>query len=180
MIYTLTNNSAGAISWSLVNTSSWLTVFPVNGTLVSGSPATQVTASVSALASNLAAGSYGATLQFSNLTDRFGQTRQITLAIVTPPVITAQPANQAVLQGATASFNVGAGPNALLYYQWQVSEVNLTDGGNISGSTTDTLTITNVTGINTGSYSVIVSNAAGLTSSSNALLTITPSAAIRN
>ena len=173
--YTLTNKAAGSLNWTLVNTSSWLNVFPTNGTLVSGGPATTVAASINATVSNLVAGSYLAALQFTNLNDGFGQTRLITLAVVTPPVITAQPTNQAVLVGMSASFSVGTGTNALLYYQWQDNGTNLTDGSNISGSATSTLTISNVAYANAGSYSVTVSNAAGVAVSSNALLTVVPS-----
>lgn len=176
--YGLTNNSLNLLRWSLVNTSLWLNVSPTNGVLLSGGIASTVMASANTIVSNLVAGSYSATLLFTNLTDGFGQTRQITLAIVTPPVITAQPTNQAVLEGTTASFNVGTSPNALINYQWQENGTNLTDGGNISGSATGTLTVTGVTATNVGSYSVMVSNAAGMMVSSNALLTITPSAPV--
>ncbi|HXR48690.1 MAG TPA: choice-of-anchor tandem repeat GloVer-containing protein [Candidatus Limnocylindrales bacterium] len=173
--YVLTDHGAGSLNWTLVNTSSWLNVFPTNGTLVSGGPAATVTASINATASSLMAGGYTAALRFTNLNDGFGQTRLITLAVVTPPVITAQPTNQAVLVGMSAGFSVGTGTNALLFYQWQDNRTNLTDGGNISGSATSTLAVSNVTYANAGSYSVIVSNAAGVAVSSNALLTIVPS-----
>src|SRR5439155_22205410 len=160
---------------SLENTSSWLNISPTSGTLSPGERATTVTLSLAAAATNLPAGSYSATLRFTNLNDNFGQTRQITLAVVTPPVITAQPSNQALLLGMTASFSVGTAPNALLLYQWQENRTNLNDGGQVSGSATDTLTISNVLSASVGAYSVIVSNAAGVVPSSNAFLTIVPS-----
>jgi len=172
--YTLSDSAASPLNWSLVNTSVWLNVFPTSGALTSGSPVT-VTASLTAVASNLPAGSYFAPLQFSNRMDHFVQTRQVTLAVVTPPVITAQPTNQAVLTGMAAAFSVGTGPNALLLYQWRDNGTNLTDGGKISGSTTASLTISNVTSANVGNYSVVVSNAAGVAISSNASLAIVPS-----
>src|SRR6266568_4684842 len=173
--YSLTNNAGGSLSWSLVNTSSWLNVSPTSGTLNPGGPATTVTVSLAPAATNLTAGSYSATLRFTNFNDNFGQTRQITLAVVTPPVITAQPTNQALLLGMTANFRVGTAPNALLLYQWQENGNNLNDGGNVSGSATGTLTISNVLSASVGAYSVIVSNAAGVVPSSNAFLTIVPS-----
>jgi uncharacterized repeat protein (TIGR03803 family) len=128
------------------------------------------------LATNLAAGSYAATLYCTNLFDQSVQTRHIALAIVSLPLITSQPTNQAVLEGMTASFSVGTATNALLYYQWQFDSgsgpTNLTDGGGISGSATSSLTIGNVSPVDVGAYSVIVSNAAGPVTSDSASLTI--------
>ncbi|MGA3268806.1 MAG: choice-of-anchor tandem repeat GloVer-containing protein [Verrucomicrobiota bacterium] len=173
--YSLTNNGPGFFNWTLVNNASWLNVSPTNGMLVSEGQATTVTASLTALAGTLAAGSYTAALQFTNLNDNFAQTRQITLAVVTPPVITAQPTNQALLIGMAANFSIGTGTNALLFYQWQENGANLTDGGNISGSATSTLTVSDVTSQAVGRYAVVITNAAGMAVSSNALLTIIPS-----
>jgi uncharacterized repeat protein (TIGR03803 family) len=115
---------------------------------------------------------------FSNQTDGNTQTRLATLAIVTPPEITSQPANQTLLEGMTAEFTVGIATNALMYYQWQENGTNLTDGGAIYGSATSTLTVSNVSLANAGSYSVVLSNAVGVLSSSNAVLTIVPSAPV--
>jgi uncharacterized repeat protein (TIGR03803 family) len=173
--FTLTDSAKGSLSWSLANTSSWLNVFPTSGVVSNNGPAGVVTASLLGTASNLPAGSYTAALRFTNLNDNFGQTRLITLAVVTPPIITSQPTNQAVLVGMAASFSVSTGTNALLFYQWQVNGTNLADGVKIAGSVTSTLTVSNCTSANVGSYSVIVSNAAGVTVSSNALLTLVPS-----
>jgi len=176
--FSLTNTGPGPVSWELVNTSAWFKLAPGSGTLTRGGPAATVVVSLTAAASNLVAGSYSATVQFTNLSDHFGQNRTLTLAVVTPPVITSQPANQAVLQGATATFNVGTAPDALLFYQWQKSGSNLSDGGGVLGSTTSTLTISSAAPANVGSYSVIVSNVTGVQVSSNALLTIVPSAPV--
>jgi uncharacterized repeat protein (TIGR03803 family) len=173
--YTLTDGAKGSLNWSLINTSSWLNVFPVSGVVSNSGPAGVVTATLLGTASNLSAGSYTAALRFTNLNDNFVQTRSITLAVVTPPIIISQPTNQAVLVGMAASFSVSTATNALLFYQWQVNGTNLADGVQISGSATSTLAVSNCTSANVGSYSVIVSNAAGVTVSSNALLTIVPS-----
>jgi uncharacterized repeat protein (TIGR03803 family) len=170
--YFLNNNGPGSVKWSLANTSLWFTVLPPSGTLAQGGPAQSVTVSLPGTDTNLPGGIYSAVLWFSNLSDNVGQSRQLTLAVVTPPVITAQPTNEAVLQGAPASFSVGTAPNALMYYQWRHNGANLNDAGNISGSATSTLTISNVASANVGTYAVVLSNAAGVLASSNATLTI--------
>lgn len=176
--YSLTNKGPGTLSWSLVSTSAWLKVTPSSGTLTSGGPATTVTVSLTVAASNLPAGSYPATVSFTNLNDQFGQSRQFTLAVVTPPVITTQPVGQVVFEGATAVFTVGTASNALLFYQWQMDNgsylTNLTDGGKITGATTGALTVSNISAANEGAYSVTVSNAAGTATSAAAFLTIIP------
>src|ERR1019366_8586740 len=142
---------------------------------VHGAPATTITISLTSAATNLPAVSYSATLLFTNLTDNFVQIRHAVLDIVTPPVITAQPTNQALLVGMNANFRVSVASNALMFYSWQENGTNLSDVGKISGSATSTLTVSNVTSTNVGAYSVICSNAAGVLASSNALLTIVPS-----
>jgi len=176
--FSLTNKALGSLRWSLVNTSSWLTVTPSVGVLTQGGPAATVTLSVVPEVTNFSAGGYSTTLLFSNWNDTFNQSRVAILAIVTPPVITSQPADQALLVGMAANFNVGIATNALMFYQWQENGTNLTDGGLFSGSATSTLTVSNVTLANVGSYSVILSNAAGILVSSNAALTIIPSAPV--
>ncbi len=173
--YTLTNGSAAAFSWSLTSTTPWLDVSLTNGTLSPAGAATIVTASVNASAGSLGPGSYTGTLWFTNLSDNFGQSRLFVLDVVTQPVITAQPADQAVIAGTAAMFNVVTASNALQLYQWQLGGANLHDGANLSGSATGALTISNVEAANVGAYSVIVSNAAGVTVSSNAMLSIIPS-----
>jgi uncharacterized repeat protein (TIGR03803 family) len=176
--YSLTNKASGTLDWSVTEDATWLGVSPTAGTLTAGGPATSLTVQPGVLASNLPPGSYTATLWFTNLTDSFAQTRQVTLAIVTPPVITSQPVSQAVFQGMTASFTVGTASNALQYYQWQfdngIYQTNLTDGGSISGSSAATLTVSNVSPANVGAYSVVVTNAAGSATSTVAFLSIVP------
>jgi len=134
-----------------------------------------VTVSLNSTASNLVVGTYNATLWFTNLTSGIGQSRQYGLSVISPPTITTQPTNQAVLEGAMATFRVSATGGLPLYYQWMVNGTNLIEGGNISGSTTTNLVISNVSSANVGPYSVSVSNLASVTTSSNAQLTITPS-----
>ncbi len=174
----LTNVGTNSLAWTLVNTSSWLNASPSGGTLTSGAPAANVTVSLNATASTLTVGTYVATLWFTNLNDNVVQSRQYTLSVVSPPVITMQPVDEAVLEGASATFTVEATGGLPLYYQWQASGTNLVDGGNISGATNCTLTVVSVSSNDLGTYSVIVSNAGGLAISSNALLSIVPSAPV--
>lgn len=171
--WSLTNIGAAPVNWTLANTSAWVNVSLTNGTLTPGGPATTVTTSLNSAASNLTAGSYQTVLWFTNQNDAFGQSRQVTLDIVTTPTIIAQPTNLTLPSGATAVFTVGTASNALLFYQWQLDGTNLSDGGNISGSATAALNLANTTPENDGTYSVIVSNAAGSVTSSNAVLLVT-------
>ncbi len=172
---TLTNAGTNSLTWTLANTSVWLDASPVGGTLTPGGTATTVTVSLNTTASNLLVGTYSATVWLTNLNSGVGQDRQFTLAVISPPTITAQPADQAVLEGATATFTVAATGGLPLSYQWQDNGTNLTDGENISGSTSTSLTINNVSAANVGTYTTVVTNLAGIATSSNALLTITPS-----
>ena len=176
--YLLTNKGVGALNWALPNPPAWLDVSPTSGTLVPGGPATVVTVSIDPSATNLSLGTYTSLLSFTNLSDNFVQSVHITLAVVTTPAITSQPTSLALVEGMTADFTVGIASNSLVYCQWQKNGINLVDGGNISGSTSATLSIANVAFTSAGIYSVIVSNAAGMAVSSNALLTVNSSAPV--
>lgn len=84
----------------------------------------------------------------------------LTLTINTVPTIGTPPTAKSVKQGQTATFSVTAtGSN--LTYQWRKDDIDLVDGGNISGATTATLVLLNVSTADIGNYSVVVSNAAG-------------------
>jgi subtilase family serine protease len=171
----LTNAGTNSLTWTLANTSAWLTVSSTGGTLASGGPAVAVTVSLNTAASNLVVGTYNTTIWFTNLNDNVGQSRQFNLSVISPPVITVQPTNQSVLQGGTAIFTVTATGGLPLSYQWRDNGTNLTDGGNVLGSTTTNLVIGNVSSNNVGTYTVTVTNIAGAVTSSNALLTIASS-----
>ena len=88
------------------------------------------------------------------------------------PFIVTQPASETEFAGSTTTFTIMAIGAAPLGYQWQQNSNNLTDQGNISGSTTATLTLTNLTQADAGIYSVIISNAFGTVTSTNATLTV--------
>src|ERR1019366_2862763 len=116
---TLTNRGTNSFMWSLVNTSLWLNVSSGGGTLTPGGPATTVAVSLNSVASNLAVGSYSAVIRFTNLSSNIGQGREFDLAVISPPTIVAQPTNQTILDGATATFTVGVNGGQPLTYQWQ-------------------------------------------------------------
>ncbi|MGD0813162.1 MAG: choice-of-anchor tandem repeat GloVer-containing protein [Verrucomicrobiota bacterium] len=176
--FILTNIGPGSLSWALGGGSSWLNASPGGGTLTAGASASTVTLSLNATASNLTAGSYAATLWFTNLNDRFVQNRLLTLDVVVAPIISQQPASQSVPLGGTAMFNVGTASNALLFFQWEQNGTNLTNGGNISGACGSELMISNVNAGNAGTYRVVVSNAANVAVSDGATLSITSSSPV--
>ena len=81
------------------------------------------------------------------------------------PAISAQPVSQAVLPGSNATFIVTAASPPLAY-QWRFN------GGNVSGATNSALTITNVQTASTGTYTVVITNASGVVTSSPATLAL--------
>ena len=90
----------------------------------------------------------------------------ISAAVNMPPAITTQPSSQVVSQGQTASFSVVATGTAPLTYFWFKGATVMTNGPN------PVLTISSAQPTDAGTYSVIVSNSVGTTTSSNATLTV--------
>jgi hypothetical protein len=84
------------------------------------------------------------------------------------PIITAQPQNQTRVIGQTATFNVVATGPAPLSYQWRLG------GSSLNGATNSSLVLLDVQPANAGTYSAVVSNSAGIATSSNAVLTVIP------
>jgi hypothetical protein len=95
-----------------------------------------------------------------------------TLTVFTPPAITGQPTNRAVVIGTNATFAVTATGSGPLNYQWFKNGLPLADGGNILGTTTNVLKLSGLTTDDAGSYSVTIGNVVGSVTSSNATLTI--------
>ena len=176
--FTLTNGGTNSLTWSLANTSLWLSASATSGTLLPGGPAATVTMSLNAAASNLVVGLYPATLWFTNGTDASGQSRAFSLSVIPPPVIVTPLTNVIALAGSTAVFNLNVTGGQPLACQWQLNGSNLTDLGTISGTTTTNLVLASVQPSQAGSYSVIITNAAGAVTSAPARLTIPASAPV--
>ena len=95
-----------------------------------------------------------------------------TTAAAGAPVIAAQPVAASANVGGGATFGVtasGVGPFA---YQWKKN------GENIAGATGATLTLANVTSADAASYSVVVTNATGSTTSAAVSLAVNPVVAV--
>jgi sugar lactone lactonase YvrE len=99
-------------------------------------------------------------------------TQPNSILAIASPSLTTSPSDQAVLQGNPVTFT-SAASGIVLQYQWQFNGANLTDGGNISGSNTTTLQISNTTPDEDGNYTVVVTNIAG-SATATAVLTVTP------
>ena len=91
----------------------------------------------------------------------------VTLTVTAPPVITGQPASQTVVVSSNASFFVGASGSAPLSFQWRKN------GTNLSGATNPLLTLLNVQTNDAGNYQAVITNIAGVITSSVAILTVT-------
>jgi hypothetical protein len=95
-----------------------------------------------------------------------------TLSVFMPPAISIPPPDTAVIVGSNAVLSVTATGSAPLGYVWRKGETILSNGGRISGATTNRLTIAATTTNDAGGYSVAISNIVGSATSSVATLTI--------
>lgn len=94
---------------------------------------------------------------------------QSTGAIITvssPPIITTNPVSQTVLAGTNLTLAASAIGTPPLNYQW------LFNGSPLNGAVLNQLGLTNAQSLHSGLYSLLVSNAYGVTESSPALVTV--------
>jgi hypothetical protein len=92
------------------------------------------------------------------------------------PSITAQPSSRSVAPGASATFSVTATGTAPLGYQWKRANPGSSTFTNITGATSASYTVTNVTTAMSGTrYQVVVSNSISSVTSNSATLTVTSS-----
>jgi hypothetical protein len=87
-----------------------------------------------------------------------------------PPGIVSQPQNQAVPQGSSATFSVGADGQAPFHYQWYFNGTNQLSSVSNPTATNATLVLTNLQFDQSGTYSVIVSNSVGSATSQTVTL----------
>ena len=100
-------------------------------------------------------------------------TTAATLTVNTAPVISTNPVDETVCDGATAMFTAAATSTPAATVQWQVS-----NGGpfsNIPGATSTTLSFTATAGDNGNQYRAVFTNTCGSTPTTAATLTISPS-----
>jgi hypothetical protein len=91
-----------------------------------------------------------------------------TFKLLTPPLITTQPASQTILRNNSVSFTVAAAGTPPIHYQWAFNHVPIADATNA------TLTLEHVQANQAGAYAVTVTDAGGSVASSDATLTVLP------
>jgi hypothetical protein len=131
----------------------------LNGAAISGANSSTFSKGSSAASDG---GSY--TVAVSNVAGSV-TSASATLTITVMPVITTQPQATTVITGSSFSFSVGATGNNLAY-QWSLN------GAAISGANSSSYSKVSAATTDGGSYSVIVSNAAGTVTSAAATLTV--------
>jgi uncharacterized delta-60 repeat protein len=99
-------------------------------------------------------------------------TSSVATVSVFSPFILKQPVSITTNAGATVSFSIDPIGQAPLYFQWFNGSRPLTNGGNVYGAISPTLTLSNVVSEDTGSYSVLVTNSLGSIPSSVATLLV--------
>jgi hypothetical protein len=90
------------------------------------------------------------------------------------PTLSNQPVDRTEYERTTTRFSITAIGNGPFGYQWRKNGTDLTDGGNVSGATTKTLTLANLSQADAAEYDVIVIGYNNATSSPPANLTVIP------
>lgn len=88
------------------------------------------------------------------------------------PQITVQPVSQVECAGETVTISVTATSASTIRYRWRHAGVELSDGGPISGASTDTLHVDPAATTHAGEYRVLVANDCGFVLSDAAVLTV--------
>lgn len=92
--------------------------------------------------------------------------------VIGPPVVNSQPANRTNNATTTAALSIEAVGSQPLTYQWRRDGQILGDAGNVSGTATPTLTLSNVLRGDGAIYSVVISNSLGSVTSAVVRLTV--------
>jgi alpha-tubulin suppressor-like RCC1 family protein len=101
-----------------------------------------------------------------------GAHHNLALTPAGPVQIFQNPQSQTVTYSSNAILKVSVTGNQPISYQWRFNGSNLADNAHLNGTTNSTLTINNLLFSDTGTYSVVVSNALGSMISSSAVLTV--------
>jgi len=117
---------------------------------------------------------YGTTTEGGVTNSAFPQGMGTVFRVLLTPAIIVQPQSQTNYAGAIVTFTCGTILQQVAF-QWQMNGTNLANGGHISGATNSTLTISDISDSDAAIYSVVVSDAEGSVSSSNATLTVNDS-----
>lgn len=88
------------------------------------------------------------------------------------PVVTTQPANNMVIDGATVMFTAGATGSPVPTVQWQVSTNHGGPFTNVAGATSTSLTFTAILAQNGNQYRAVFTNTGGTTNTTAAVLTV--------
>jgi hypothetical protein len=103
------------------------------------------------------------------------------IVLATPgPSVLQQPVSLSLYAAQTALFTVSAGGNPPLGYQWESNGIPITDGGNVSGTLTTSLTLSDIIPADAASYTVVITNSLGGTTSQVATLTVLPTLPAEN
>ena len=132
--------------------------------LGSGSPAVD--------AGNNAAVPVGVTTDVAGLPRFFEDTGALNVGAGTPPLVdmgahervplsVSPPSSKTVCAGSSVSFAVTASGSPPFSYRWRKGEIDLSDGGSISGSGTETLTINPTATADSGTYDAVVTDGVG-------------------
>jgi hypothetical protein len=138
--------------WFLTDTNN-----PITGATNASLTLSNVQTNQSGIYLVLVTGAYGSTLSSNAL---------LTVT-ADPPIITSQPVNRSGIVGTNFTFSVTATGSLPLSYQWYYNTNTL-----LIGATNSSLSLSNIQFGQSGTYSVIVSNAYGVTNSAYAVLTM--------
>jgi hypothetical protein len=143
-----------------------------NGTVTNGPTISGATTNVLTISNAQTTNSGNYTVIVTNIAGSVTSSNAVLLVTNIPPAITVQPTSQTNGVGTTVTLAVTATGTAPLRYQWWDGTDLVKNGGQISGATSNVLTISNVQLTNSGNYAVIVTNFGGSITSSVAALTV--------
>ncbi len=141
----------------------------LEGSTILGNALLDASGNATVTISNLSSGNHTIMAMYEGMAPFNGSiSADITLSIITKPVISSHPSQRTVGIGCNATFSVTADDIVPLTYQWRK------DGFDIPGANSPSLIINNVLLTDDGIYDVVVSGLCGNTTSDPARLTVTP------